>query len=85
LREQAADNTLDHQEEVMVLLNRLPERERRVLMITVLFRDPETGCTIQDEQVDAYAARRLGLTPEHVRQIRRRAIRELRAMFNPAV
>jgi RNA polymerase sigma factor (sigma-70 family) len=71
--------------EVTAAIDRLPGRERHVVLAYYFYTDCETDKPVPpDEAVDAYCARRWGTTAENVRKIRSRALAMLREWLTPA-
>lgn len=70
--------------EVFAAINRLPERERHIVLAFYFFTDADThGPVPPNENIDVYCARRWGTTPANVRKIRSRALDMLREWLPP--
>lgn len=71
---------------VHVAIERLPARERHIVLAYFFATDGDTGGPVQpDESVDVYCARRWGITTDYVRKLRERALDKLREYLTPLV
>jgi DNA-directed RNA polymerase specialized sigma24 family protein len=71
--------------EVRAAIDRLPARERHVVLAFYFFTDCESGKPVPpNENIDLYCARRWGTSPPNVRKIRSRALEMLREWIIPA-
>jgi RNA polymerase sigma factor (sigma-70 family) len=68
-------------------IDRLPARERHIVLASYFVQDCETGIPVPPNEhvhVDKYLARRWGTSEDNIRKIRSRALEKLREMLTPA-
>jgi DNA-directed RNA polymerase specialized sigma24 family protein len=81
---QEDDELLECSDEVRAAIDRLPERDRHIVLASFFLTDGDTGRPVPpNENIDAYCAGRWGTTASNVRQIRGRALTSLREVLSP--